>query len=1497
MWRLFEERLRRSRCEGCGGDCFVHRTTVISGAVHPPRPAAFLIACAVTPEWERCWVLVPGCPVCLVWDVFGHGRPLEESRGVGGALPPITHQRKKSGHKEEPSNRQRVPCHDRNGALQEAADPPARKTHSPILHDGGGGGGRRLPPKRKEEVVQKVARKRAVCRSQFRHRSMELYKLGHSVPTSLCKTKEPYNVCAEKNLQMCYQNGTAKKQDKTLAEPILNTMESNKKDVPLWRSVSLNNETRVDNESSTKNSGNGRHNLPAIVPERRQSRVKSLPERCSKNNVVSENNSAEAQQTLSYNESQNTTEAHKASMCKTASEPNGVDCSPINLSLKNRQASPNLHQTKRTNEVHNNQYLTSAVPKQPSNVPKKPVLLPEQNKSDNGIERNCVYVTAIPSNVLDPQQPGNVIVINFPNIQQQVSRMEKPSPPSSLDSPIISLINVAKSSAESVFNIKSVPVLNRLYIDLSHYLVLPNVAAETKRSIEEALNVLISYVLINLFCMPSSPLSRSFANKFLLSDLRPHMQFLTNSLEVIRANIASELFMEHLLWIVSRNPMGNNAPVPQQVFPNQVDLRGNPPNAWAENYLLQARRDMGVPRPEHLGGVPQAQPRRMGPVQEKAAMPESFSVPNPQMMRPELYYADNRYIPPKGPDHNPNAFYTNTVGKGKPPRGRSRKTNTSKITDKLSLSSLPPQAVAKKPILPHHQMAMHPNQNGEPGLNYALTLAGNDQSVLKTGNMMRRNSDTVVQPQDVRLGKTPPQLVDERRRLSDGALSTNFVTVPGRGLLGDRDRLQTQEQNNNNPLWRCASYVESQKNIPSNLEPAAAASKSGKAIILGNQVVRQVTPPGVQGAIRDTVVKQHVPPDVEQVLQANVIVNTNQVSTELVPRGTNCEKTPDANLDLDKESSFHTETVENLNSANSTVDHIPSSVIIGDNTMEVSRGDVLKSSVVKQPLGGAGIAADVDDVVVERITTEVAVGNGISCSSVGEPTTPVGGNQSDKRLHADADVSIEKIVNELDVPPKLIKLSALKRKFLQEDKRLKKKPRPLKLNDGDVVVIKDNEPDEFTKLDHNQNRIVGDQTVVTPRPQTSLGVEKTTLLPAIEKISDEEAPVSVKLHSDYASKISSPKRILETTEVTHCTLIEGSVETIQNKNKHLFEKPLLYTRPVVPSKPVEVVKPPPETKPLNVPKEISYKKESLTKLVRFQEDSNSIACSFKTKNDAEIKYPKTMEVKRLSPAATYKILAKVTPRSGSKFKPPTKPVAARPSVLQATINPPAVPVIQASPVTSTPAPPDTNWKHWFFENNRSNKTTVSPTLTADQNPKEPLCEIKVDSKVYSVRKRVFDKIPKGKLCYIRESNSFVRYFDDNQMELFIKNLNTCENSAVTNDLLKQVGRHSDSPTGVEISPSCQGSKQGEIITLSKDVFFSAEDNILDAEAYVVEVEKVRYCAPRDFYGFYKFVTGYQIVNNHPPISFQTFLTMHNTNRIKPLFKNYVLSLVEGGRVL
>ncbi|KAJ8971838.1 hypothetical protein NQ317_001551, partial [Molorchus minor] len=318
-------------------------------------------------------------------------------------------------------------------------------------------------------------------------------------------------------------------------------------------------------------------------------------------------------------------------------------------------------------------------------------------------------------------------------------------------------------------------------------------------------------------------------------------------------------------------------------------------------------------------------------------------------------------------------------------------------------------------------------------------------------------------------------------------------------------------------------------------------------------------------------------------------------------------------------------------------------------------------------------------------------------------------------------------------------------------------------------------------------------------------------------------------------------------------------------NRHHLQQPLVYTKPVTPQRTRRH-----SVTPGN--EETSSISKCLADMVEFSEDSSSSVCHIKV------------------------------PGKSSSSSTAVVPIQSFAHAHSAALT--------VSPIVHSP-PRDkdimTIWKnrttqeqHRRFFNferlksiegdvlNRRRSTDTINSVGSDCsnfNPVNDYCELKTDLKVFKIKRSVLERIPKGKMCYIRDSNTLIRYFDDSQMELFLRNLNLNSEKLIISDLLKQIKGCTDGLSDIE-TLLCQFNslKKTEIIKLPKDVQFSAEDKLSQPEFYIQELEKAEEYIPRDFFAFYKYVTGYQIVHNHTPISFQMFLIMHNTNGIRDLFK-------------
>ncbi|XP_072398867.1 uncharacterized protein [Diabrotica undecimpunctata] len=169
--------------------------------------------------------------------------------------------------------------------------------------------------------------------------------------------------------------------------------------------------------------------------------------------------------------------------------------------------------------------------------------------------------------------------------------------------------------------------------------------------------------------------------------------------------------------------------------------------------------------------------------------------------------------------------------------------------------------------------------------------------------------------------------------------------------------------------------------------------------------------------------------------------------------------------------------------------------------------------------------------------------------------------------------------------------------------------------------------------------------------------------------------------------------------------------------------------------------------------------------------------------------------------------------------------------------------------------------------------------------------LKINSTWYRVKKNVVQSIPKGKLSYDRESHWLRRYFDDKQLEQFLENADI--NSVVASDYLKHVRNREGAflTEKIYLTPF-EFPENNEIIQLPREITFCPEEvELKTPEMYVEEMEKVKKVVPTEFHMFYRYVTGYQILQDHSPISFLNFLTMHNTGGIQQIFEKFLKSLL------
>lgn len=141
--------------------------------------------------------------------------------------------------------------------------------------------------------------------------------------------------------------------------------------------------------------------------------------------------------------------------------------------------------------------------------------------------------------------------------------------------------------------------------------------------------------------------------------------------------------------------------------------------------------------------------------------------------------------------------------------------------------------------------------------------------------------------------------------------------------------------------------------------------------------------------------------------------------------------------------------------------------------------------------------------------------------------------------------------------------------------------------------------------------------------------------------------------------------------------------------------------------------------------------------------------------------------------------------------------------------------------------------------------------TSSPIPPDDMATVKMGSASFLIRKTFLGYIPKGKLYYGKDTNTFVQcYANGETRKLQIVN-----------------------------EPQMQ-----------QQWLFSSEADFDDAARFSKEFEKVQKFVPKDFAQYYRFVTGYQILHHKNPISFHTFLEMHNGDRMDTFFVKYLAHL-------
>lgn len=141
--------------------------------------------------------------------------------------------------------------------------------------------------------------------------------------------------------------------------------------------------------------------------------------------------------------------------------------------------------------------------------------------------------------------------------------------------------------------------------------------------------------------------------------------------------------------------------------------------------------------------------------------------------------------------------------------------------------------------------------------------------------------------------------------------------------------------------------------------------------------------------------------------------------------------------------------------------------------------------------------------------------------------------------------------------------------------------------------------------------------------------------------------------------------------------------------------------------------------------------------------------------------------------------------------------------------------------------------------------------SSSPSPTQDIATVTIGSSNFQIKRMFLDYIPKGKLYYKKDTNTFVQCYENGETR----------NLQIVNE------------------PQ-----------LPKQWIFTSEADFSDAARFAEEFEKVQKYVPKDFSYYYKFVTRYQIYHHKKPISFRTFLEMHNGDRMETFFVKYLVHL-------
>ncbi|XP_023018527.2 uncharacterized protein isoform X2 [Leptinotarsa decemlineata] len=1299
---------------------------------------------------------------------------------------------------------------------------------------------------REEKVQTRVAKKRAVCRGKFRHKDMEIFKLGASAPSSLCKTKDPYNVCTGKNLQMSCQNIQNKNADENLPKEvitnhIINSIEGKGRKDSLQRSTSLNSEKNVPSRKSssnitTKDVGNtinsGRHILPAIVPE-----------------IVSDSH---------------WTSRREPSRNSDDSSVGGYKCTNFE-GESSKGIRPPINKRRKTvtgADIFNN-------------PPQKEIVTESQSLNNNSRDRlpssdEMLAQNAVAANnfLKLHQHPPNPNSIGYPTVlrsENLVSNNSQVLPPREQMAP-------SKNQPDSVssnYSMYTPPLLYPLQQNQHEMNERPNNNSNARDNVLNGQRYIptsnynggmdTSNYRINSASHTVHPMSSNVNSE---NPPRNHHARGVGSRGVNDVKTQEDpinLTVNDMLRM-NRNKSSNKRQFSEPSASAHVSQHTNNPShptIWSFPRIHDQISRIG-----NCNTQPSHYDEELARVKMQEKMDQDVGIrwlidnAKEAMVKPfclDRLFEMNRcyrnlqsFLNKRNVSNKLKVNITSTINElityvSYKIFGRGDSAQFRMYTDKIMEVDLEPQ----KPILFDFINRGISRSKNEVAINaYVKVLRGE-----AVPNFTPSTCQQELHPYpnfQFPPPSIPPNSCIERQQ-QNAAMPFNQIPQLGEQHISRSSIPEMYSQNQQamphtmrhppdvrvipnmhqqNPV---IFYQTDNRCIPptDHVYPQQPANNTRDSFQVNFNNYNNTTYVGTENT------KRKSGQDLEEILAPNIIIGTNII------KGTPTKGKRDKTYGSKK-------------------DAITKTVIVKDNSMEITKGDK-HSNISKEPI---------NEIILEKVQppTNEKDNDAIKVHIKKEPTEESKELQNFKKYLWEENKGVYKnvmkkvannkkpevimIVDDDDMQIQKLgeRAGTESNKSLEQSEKKLKKDTPSKeimiVDDEDTISQTNNGDPQGRDLNQNfidlENK--ADDIVTVSEAESETNSRSTTSvrhMPVIEDISSDDEPVRPVESLKNYGRMKDASTIMESNRITEAIPTDP-----------MGHRPVItYTH----ARPIPAV-------------------ESMTEATKLNKTSPDFPQKKVPHSKVSHGYRSPRE---MGPSPHVEVTS---------------------------------PVIAQSPVVSISSPaahckPGMNWQAWLsdeqrrgffdFEQNRSRSrrqsvetiSSVGSDYIPKVMPEQDLVEIKVNSKWYRIKKSLYDKIPRGKLRYIRETTTFIRYFDENQLAQFIQNVN-CNTD--TSNFLKaecRIERNNNLDTYLG------GLEQNEVIRLSEDPDFSREDFIAEPVLYVKEVTNALKYSPKDFSHFYKFVTGYQIINNHPPISFQTFLTFHNTDSMKYLFNQYVNNLL------